>query len=76
MSSQCQVKSNLHAMTYLFNSSNALFMITNSWAQFMYKDVPIYVHHMQPRFGQEIINNLLSPVCHVYSLYCNPRVNL
>ena len=64
MSSQCQVKSNLHAMTYLFNSSNALFMITNSWAQFMSKDVPIYVHHMQPRFGQEIINNLLSPVCH------------
>ena len=53
-------------MTYLFNSSNALFMITNSWAQFMSKDVPIYVHHMQPRFGQEIINNLLSPVCHVY----------
>ena len=61
MSSQWQVKSNLHAMTYLFNSSNVLFMITNSWAQFMSKDVPIYVHHMQPRFGQEIINNLLSP---------------
>ena len=73
MSSQCQVKSNLHAMTYLFNSSNALFMITNSWAQFMSKDVPIYVHHMQPRFGQEIINNLFSPVYHVYSLYCNSR---
>ena len=71
MSSQCQVKSNLHAMTYLFNSSNALFMITNSWAQFMSKDVPIYVHHIQPRFGQEIRNNLLSPVCHAYSLYCN-----
>ena len=69
-SSQCQVKSNFHAMTYLFDSSNALFMITNSWAQFMSKDVPIYVHHMQTRFGQEIINNL-SPVCHVYSLYCN-----
>ena len=68
MSSQRQVKSNLHAMTYLFNSSNALFMITNSWAQFMSKDVPIYVHHIRPRFGQEIINNLLSPVCHVYSL--------
>ena len=27
----------------------------------MSKDVPIYVHHMQPRFGQEIRNNLLSP---------------
>ena len=73
MSSQCQVKSNLHAMTYLFNSSNALFMITNSWTQFMSKDVPIYVHHMQPKFGQEIRNNLLSPVYHVYSLYCHPR---
>ena len=39
----------------------------------MSKDVPIYVHHMQPTFGQEIRNNLLSPMCHVYSLYCNPR---
>ena len=39
----------------------------------MSKDVPIYVHHMQPRFGQEIRNNLLSPMYHVYSLYCNPR---
>ena len=46
-------------------------MITYSWAQFVSKDVPIYVHHMQPRFGQEIINNLLSQLCHVYSLYCN-----
>ena len=23
----------------------------------MSKDVPIYVHHMKPRFGQEIRNN-------------------
>ena len=48
-------------------------MITNRWAQFMSKDVRIYVHHMKPRFGQEIRNNFLSQVCHVYSLYCNPR---
>ena len=41
----------------------------------MSKDVPIYVHHMKPRFGQEIRNNFLSQVCHVYSLYCNLRVN-
>ena len=57
-------------------SINIKFMITNSWTQFMSKDVPIYVHHMQPRFGQEIRNNLLSPMCHVYSLYSNPRESI
>ena len=25
----------------------------------MSKDVPIYVHHMKPRFGQEIRNNAM-----------------
>ena len=35
----------------------------------MSKDVPIYVHHMQPRFGQEIINNLLSPLGAMYTLF-------
>ena len=31
------------------------------------------VPHMTPRFGQKIINNLLSEVCHLYLLYCNLR---
>ena len=41
------------------------FMITDSWAQFMSKDVPIYVHHMKPRFGQEIRNIF----CPMYTLF-------
>ena len=33
-------------------------MITYSWALFMSKDVPIYVHYMQFRFGEEIVPDM------------------
>ena len=62
MSSQCQVISHLHAMTYL-TLKCIKFMVTYSWALFVSKDVPIYVHHMQPSFGKEII------YCPRYAMY-------
>ena len=55
-------------MTYLFNSSNALFMITNSWAQFMSRDVTIYVHHMQPNLVKKL-EIIYCPQCAMCTLF-------